>query len=295
MKVSIVIKNPIHYIQRSIQFFKIYKLIIMKNHRFAKAKIRTFAGAFLLSLLFISSLSMAKGRDIYQIKIYSIENEQQEHRMDKFLKDAYIPALHRAGISDVGVFKPVEDDDQAGKIIYVLVPFKSISQFEKLESVLNKDVKYLTDGSDYINAAHDNPPYARIESTLLRSFKSMPNYGVPTHKTPASEQIYELRSYWGATEKLYEKKVEMFADAGESQIFVDLGFQPIFFGEVISGSTMPNLMYLTTFENTASQDEHWNAFRTAPAWLELKADKQYDNTVSKNVKIFLHPTDYSDL
>ena len=51
---------------------------------------------------------MAKGRDIYQIKIYSIENEQQEHRMDKFLKDAYIPAMHRAGISNVGVFKPVE-------------------------------------------------------------------------------------------------------------------------------------------------------------------------------------------
>lgn len=267
----------------------------MKNHRFIKAKIRTFSVAFLLSLLFISSLSMAKGRDIYQIKIYSIENEQQEQRMDKFLKDAYIPAMHRAGISNVGVFKPVEDDDHAGKLIYVLVPFKSISQFEKLESVLNKDAKYLTDGSDYIDAAHDNPPYTRIEIILLRSFKTMPEYGIPTHSTPPAEQIYELRSYQGATEKLYEKKVEMFTDGGETKLFKELGFQPIFFGEVISGSTMPNLMYLTTFKNTASQDEHWDAFRTAPAWLELKADKQYDNTVSKNVKIFLHPTDYSGL
>ena len=90
---------------------------------------------------------MAKARDIYQIKIYSIENEQQEQRMDKFLKDAYIPAMHRAGISNIGVFKPVEEDEHAGKLVYVLVPFKSISQFEKIESVLNKDEKYLKDGS----------------------------------------------------------------------------------------------------------------------------------------------------
>ena len=215
--------------------------------------------------------------------------------MDKFLKEAYLPAIHRAGINHVGVFKPVETDDEAGKKIYVLVPFKSIDQFEKLESVLNKDKKYLADGSDYIDAAHDNSPYTRIESILLRSFKTMPEYGVPKHNNPASEQVYELRSYEAATEKLYEKKVEMFTDGGETKIFFDLGFQPIFFGEVISGATMPNLMYLTTFKNKESQDQHWDAFRTAPAWLELKKDTQYKNTVSKNVKRYLHPTDYSDL
>lgn len=260
-----------------------------------KALHQKLTGILILSFLIFSSLSMAKGRDIFQIKVYSIETEQQEQRMDKFLKDAYIPALNRAGIKHVGVLKPVEEDEMAGKLIYVLIPFKSISQFEKLEGVLHNDKKYQTDGSDYIDAAHDNVPYSRIESTLLRSFTSMPNYGVPTHTTPASDQIYELRSYWGPTEKLYEKKVEMFADAGESQLFVDLGFQPVFFGEVISGSTMPNLMYLTTFENTASQDKHWDAFRTAPVWLKLKEDKQYANTVSNNVKVFLHPTDYSGL
>ncbi len=267
----------------------------MKYHRYINAQGQKIFGLFLLSFLLVSMINFGKGRDIYQIKIYSLESEQQEQRMDKFLKDAYIPALGRAGIKNVGVLKPIEEIEQDGKKIYVLIPFKSIDQFEKLDALLMKDKTYQAEGSDYIDAAHDNPPYSRIESILLRSFKSMPNYGVPTHSTPASEQIYELRSYQGATEKLYEKKVEMFTDAGESQIFLDLGFQPVFFGEVISGSTMPNLMYLTTFENKKSQDEHWNAFRTAPAWLELKEDKQYNNTVSKNVKVFLHPTDYSGL
>ncbi len=267
----------------------------MKNKRFIKALSQKLAGVFVMCFFVISISIQAKGRDIYQIKIYTLENEQQGIRMDKFLKDAFIPALHRAGISNVGVFKPVEDEDMAGKLIYVFIPFKSIKQFEQLSNVLNKDEKFLKDGSDYIDAAHDNPPYERIKSILLRSFKSMPEYGVPKHPTSSSERIYELRSYQGATEKLYEKKVEMFTDGGESKIFMDLGFQTIFFGEVISGSTMPNLMYLTTFENKASQDEHWNAFRTAPTWLTLKADEQYNNTVSNSEKFYLHPTDYSEL
>ena len=267
----------------------------MNYRKYNNSQSPKIIGVFLLSFLLISMISIGQDRDIYQIKIYNLESDQQEQRMDKFLKDAFIPALDRAGIKNVGVLKPNEQNEIVSNQIYVLIPFKSISQFEKLEGILLKDKTYQADGSDYIDAAHDNPPYARTESILLRAFKSMTNYGVPTHSTPSSEQVYELRSYQGATEKLYQKKVEMFTDAGESQIFVDLGFQPVFFGEVISGSTMPNLMYLTTFKNKKSQDEHWDAFRTAPAWLKLKVDKQYDNTVSKNVKLYLQPTGYSGL
>lgn len=252
-------------------------------------------GLFLLSIFFFSLTSEGQSRDIYQFKIYSLENEKQEQRMDSYLKDAFIPALNRAGIKNVGVFKPITEDHETGLLIYVFIPFKSIDQFEKLEGVLSTDKKYKKDGADYIDAAHDNPPYKRISSILLRSFKSMPNYGIPDHSTLPTDQVYELRSYEGATEKLYEKKVEMFTDGGETKIFDDLGFQPVFFGEVISGPTMPNLMYLTTFKNKQSQDEHWQAFRDAPAWLKLKDDKQYANTVSKNVKVFLRPTEYSGL
>ena len=98
--------------------------------------------------------------------------------------------MHRAGINHVGVFKPVESDEQAGKQIYVLVPFKSISQFEKIESELKGDKKYLADGSDYIDSDHENTPFTRIESTLLRAFKTMPEYGIPKHTTSSSEKVY---------------------------------------------------------------------------------------------------------
>jgi hypothetical protein len=256
------------------------------------AKLIFIYSIFLLSVL-ISCESIE--RDFYQIKIYTLENDQQEKRMDDYLQNAYIPAMNRIGIEHIGVFKQIEAIDSVCKLIYVFIPFKSITQFEEIESKLRSDNKYLEDGKDYIDAPHNYAPYVRIENILLRSFESMKKYGIPEHTTSPSERIYELRSYQAATEKLYEKKVEMFNSGGESKIFIDLGFQPIFFGEVISGPSMPNLMYLTTFESEASHKTHWNAFSNSPNWLLLKEDTQYNNTVSKNEKFYLYPTDYSEL
>lgn len=253
---------------------------------------RLFILLFLSFFVFASNLS---ARDYYQIKVYNIKNSVQETTIDNYLKNAYLPALHQAGISKVGVFKPIAEDASAGKKVIVLIPLNKIEQVETLETKLAKNAKFQTGGADYINASWEKPPYERIESILLRAFEEMPEFSTPNHKTPASERIYELRSYEGPTEKMYGKKVEMFNKGGEVALFKKLDFQAIFYGEVISGSTMPNLMYLTTFSDMKSHDEHWDAFRNHPDWKELSAKEEYKHTVSNSVKILMHPTDYSDL
>ena len=116
----------------------------------------------------------------------------------------------------------------------------------------------------------------------------------PALSNPLSERIYELRSYEGPTEKRYENKVKMFNDGDEIGLFKRLNFNAVFYGEVLAGSHMPNLMYMTTFENKQDRDEHWKAFSADPQWAKLKVDPQYQNNVSKNVQIFLRPTEYSD-
>lgn len=234
-------------------------------------------------------------RDFYQVKIYYIEDEQQEDRMERYLEKAYLPAMHRAGIPEIGVFKPVEEDDNHGKLIMLLIPLRSLDELVKIPGILANDKLYQEDGRDYIDASHDNAPYKRIESILLRAFKGMPEYHVPDHQTPRSGQIYELRSYEGATEKYYQTKVEMFDDEGEVDLFIELGFQPVFFGEVVSGGSMPNLMYMTTFSDTASQEELWDAFRNSAEWNRMKVMEKYQNTVSHIDRILLHPAEYSDL
>jgi len=265
----------------------------------SSSKMNPFSRSLFLALLIISGLSAgnlnAQTTMYYQIKIYSLESEIQEQRMDTYLKDAFLPAMHRAGVSRVGVFKPVGQDTSLQKRIFVLIPLKSLDQLEKLPLIINEDKKYLADGKDYIEADYKNAPYGRIESILLKAFTGMPELGIPNHSTPPSERIYELRSYQGATEKYFQKKVEMFNEGGEIKLFRELGFNAVFYGEVISGKTMPNLMYMTTFSNEASQKEHWAAFQSSPVWKELKEVEKYKNTVSKVEKFLLFPTEYSDI
>jgi len=245
-----------------------------------------------MAVLF-SSFKENNKRDYYQLKIYTLETEGQEARMDRFLEKAYLPALHRAGIKEVGVFKPIEKPADEMNYMMVFIPLQNLHQVEKLGEKLSADMVYQEEGRDYIQAAHDQPPYARIESILLKAFEATPEYGVPEFETPRSGRVYELRSYEGATEQLYERKVEMF-NKGESELFINLGFQPIFFGEVISGAHMPNLMYLTTHATSEAQEKNWDAFRIHPDWLKMKEIERYLNTVSGSTKYLMYPTAYSD-
>lgn len=254
---------------------------------------KLLAGVIVISIftLFITKLS---ARDFYQIKVYTVKDADQESRIDTYLKMAYIPAMHRAGIKKVGVFKPIADDPAAGTKVFVFIPLKDLNQLDKTEEKLAKDNELKTEGVDYINAAHDNPPYERVESILLKAFTAQPEFLAPEFSTPKSEQIFELRSYEGATEKLYQKKVAMFNEGGEAAIFQNLGCNPVFFGEVLSGSKMPNLMYMTSYENMKSNKEHWKAFVDSPEWKELKVKEEYANTVSHIDKWLCYPTEYSD-
>ena len=250
---------------------------------------------FVFALLTIVAFAAPPKREYYEIKMYRVANADQETRVENYLRDAYIPAMHRAGIKTIGVFKPIATDTAAGKLIYVLTPLKSLDQLLSLPQKLAKDQKYLADGKDYIDAAYNNIPYQRIESTILQAFELRPNLALPKLDSPKKDRIYELRSYQSHTEKIYRNKVKMFNDGNEVGIFDRLGFNPVFYGEVISGKTMPNLMYLTTFSDKASRDAHWKSFTDDPEWGKVKVMPEYQNNVSKNIQYFLYPTEYSDI
>ena len=237
----------------------------------------------------------APERDYFQIRIYQLKNQEQEQRVDKFLQQAFIPALHRAGISKVGVFKPVGNDTAAIRRIYILIPFKSLEQFAGLDGLLAKDNQYLSDGKDYLDAVYNDPAYLRMESILLQAFTGMPNLAATGLKGPNNERIYELRSYEGPTEKIYENKVKMFNVGDEVSLFKRLDFNAVFYAEVLSGNHMPNLMYMTSFENMPAHDQHWKSFGDDPAWKKLSAMPEYQHNVSHVDIVLLHPAEYSDL
>jgi len=237
---------------------------------------------------------VVQSREFYQLKTYVFNSEKQVQTTDKYLKEAYLPALKKLGIKNIGVFKPRPNSTDTLKKIIVLIPFKSLSQFLTLEEKLAKDKIYLAAGTAYLNATYKQAPYARIESVLLKAFADHPILTIPVLNSPRANRVYELRSYESATEAIYKNKVDMFNAGGEIKLFDRLAFNPVFYGEVISGAKMPNLMYMTSFADQASRDAHWKAFSDSPEWKALIAMEKYKNNISHIDIAFLYPTDYSD-
>lgn len=235
----------------------------------------------------------AEKQEFYEIRIYHLKTDAQERIVDSYLKNAYLPALHKAGIRTVGVFKTVEQDT-ADRKIYVLTPFKTLEQMTETANSIASDKAYLQAGKEYLDAQYATPPYTRQESILLKAFSHNPVMQSPALKGPRNERIYELRSYESHTEKIFRNKVHMFNEGGEVALFKRLGFNAVFYGEVLAGSRMPNLMYMTTFENKASRDAHWKSFVDDPEWKKLSSMPEYQNNVSKIDIFFLRPTEYSD-
>jgi hypothetical protein len=248
-----------------------------------------FSLSFLLLFLLVGN-AIAQQPYYYQLKVYHLKGERQRELTENYLRDAYLPALHRQGFKHVGVFKPISVDT-AEQLIYVFVPTLKLNKLVELDKSLAKDKTYLSSGKAYLDAAYNQAPYLRIENILLSAFRAMPAPALPKLSGPKSERVYELRSYEAATEQLSVNKIDMFNDA-EMEIFTKLDFNAIFYGQVIAGSRMPNLMYLTTFNNKADRDKHWGAF--GAEYKNISGLPQYQNNVSKINTSFLYPTDYSD-
>jgi hypothetical protein len=250
------------------------------------------------TLLFLQSFSIAisakeKGREYYQITIYHFADSLQEQAINSYLKNAYLPALHRMSSAKIGVFKPIANDTAADKLIFVIAPFSKPETLVSLSAQLQKDQQFLA-SSKYFDTSYQNPPYLRMENIVLQAFPLAPKMNLPKLSGSVKDKVYELRSYESPTVKIYRNKVQMFNEGGETNIFSRLQFNPVFYAEVIAGSHMPNLMYMTSFENQAARDAHWKAFGDDPEWKKLSALPEYQHNVSKINIWFLHATDYSD-
>src|SRR5688572_13408907 len=90
----------------------------------------------LLSIFYISNqttIAAPPKKDFYQLRIYKMKSNDQVQIVDAYLKNAFLPALHRSGIKKIGVFKPISNDTASIKSVYVFIPFDSEKTFFKLD------------------------------------------------------------------------------------------------------------------------------------------------------------------
>jgi hypothetical protein len=262
-----------------------------------KKIILAISGITLFTLCFMSTNAQNRKKnqsDFYQIKVYHLKNQDQINKTEEYLKTAFLPALHRNRITKVGVFKPIGNDTAMDKRIYVFIPSSSLEKLSSLDEQLFKDRQMRSDGATYFNLAYNEAPYERIETIMLKAFTGMPHFTTPSLTSPLSERVYELRSYENPTENLHYKKIKMFNEGSEVSIFSRLNFNAVFYADVIAGCHMPNIMYMTTFNNRADRDEHWKQFSADAEWKKLAVVPEYLNSVSEHDINLLRPTEYSD-
>jgi hypothetical protein len=264
----------------------------MKRRNFLAAS--AVASSAILSKAKNSNAQESGGKQQYlELRKYQMLIGKKKKELNDFLKDVAIPAWNRAGIEPVGIFNPHAAVNQP--TVFVLLPHPNIESVVNLRKKLENDKEYQQSGADFLNTPLDDAKYYRVESTLMRAFKNFPKAVVPELKKQGKSRLFEYRIYESHSELYAKKKIHMFNEGGEIEIFLKTGLIPVFFGETVVGEKIPNLTYMVVFENFAEREKAWNSFRNHPDWKKLSSEEKYKNTVSNITRFYLQPTNFSQI
>jgi hypothetical protein len=252
----------------------------------------------LISLILLNSFSgnaQKAKQEYYLLKVYHCTNLQQVAHVEDYVGNKMKPFLKKQGIPVVGIYLPLANDTAQDKKLMVWLPLRDLNLLGKIEDAFGSIDPFGSDPLIHLDSFQNNAPYSRIESTLASAFKRHPRYSAKKSFERSADNIYEYRSYESATEDLHLRKVEMFNEGGEIELFRRLDFNAIFYSRAIVGPRMPNLVYMTSFKNMEERNSHWKAFGSDPKWKEISPMPKYANSVSRNETILMKASKYSDL
>jgi hypothetical protein len=238
----------------------------------------------------------AKGAtEYYDFRRYQLASGPGTRLTDQFFSGALIPALNRLGIGPVGAFNVYFGPDTP--TYYLLMPSTKLETLVTADLELAKDSVFMKAAAPFWDAPGGAPPYATIESTLLRAFEGYPKLTVPAAVAKKEKRIYQLRTYVSPTNMDHVRKVEMFHH-GEFEIFAKAGATNVFYADALIGPRLPHLTYMLSFPDMAALETTWEKFGADPDWKKLSADPRYrldPPTVSNITSLVLRPLGYSQV
>jgi hypothetical protein len=241
----------------------------------------------LLSIALMCCFNLFGQNEVYEIRTYELFQYSNFKKFNTYFEDYFIPALNQQGINNIGVFREVSED--LPRKIYVFIPFDDMETYQKARSVIVADAKIQKASAEL--SPVNKPLFNRYETSLYMAFDGMPKMVKPDDKN----RFFELRTYESHSEDAYRRKVNMFNE-GELELFDQLDFGSVFFGDKIAGDRMPCLTYILAFESLEKRNENWGQFFDHPIWTKLKSDPAYkDSCCSSITRAFLTPMPYSQL
>lgn len=225
----------------------------------------------------------------YEWRTYQLKSGSKMKAFDEYLQKAFIPAMNALGVKNVGVFTEMGMSEPPR--LHLLLPFGSLEEFAQSTPKMLRQASYQQNSQSFADSASPNSPnFARYENSLMRAFAAIPQMEVPE----ANERIFELRIYEGYNDDAVRRKIAMFND-DELPLFYKTGLHPVFFGETLIGEKLPQLTYMLTFKDMEERDANWKKFVDHPEWKQMSSLPKYANSVSKVNRVFLKPTDYSQV
>lgn len=260
-----------------------------------KKVILTITTIFLFTIgLSIAAIAKETPREYYLIQIYHCSSSQQITGIDAYLKNVYLPYLHKSGIQKIGVFAPIANDTAVDKKLYVWIPMQSLTLLDKLDQAVEKLDPMGKNAITDLENADSSLPYTRVERIVSKSFKLHSQFEKKSSLIKSPNRIYEYRSYESPTENAHLRKVHMFNEGGEIDLFKRLNFNAIFYSKAIVGGRLPNLIYMTSFNDMADRDAHWKAFGASPEWKNISTMPKYLKSVNRNETVLMTARDYAD-
>ncbi|MGA8628811.1 MAG: NIPSNAP family protein [Terracidiphilus sp.] len=263
----------------------------MERRQFLAASLATSALAATNS---VAAQTTTPAREFYLLRRYHLMSGPQLKLTETFLAGALSPALQRLGFGPIGVFRL--DIGPETPAYYVLIPGSSADQLATLNFQLAADAEFLQAADPFWNARSTAPAFERAENTLLAAFTGWPKVTPPASSAAKGKRMFQLRTYESPSPGDHIRKVEMF-HSGEFEIFKGAGFHPVFFGDTLIGSRMPNLTYMLSFADMAELEAKWDVFRNDPTWKKLSADPRFafDQIVTNISNLMLSPLDCSQI
>ena len=264
----------------------------MKRREFLAASVAASAIAFTDSQSAHAQGTTA-GREFYMLQRYGLQQGPQGKLVESYFSDALIPALTRMGMGPIGAFRL--DIGPETPSYYLLIP-GALEAVATLDLRLAEDAAFLKAADAFWNATAGAPAFLRMESSLMSAFTGWPKLTPPAATAAKAKRIFQLRTYENPSHGEHVRKVEMF-NSGEFDIFVKAGLHPVFFGDTLVGSRMPNLTYMLSMTDLTELDAKWDLFRNDPAWKKLSTSQRYayDQIVTNVTNLILSPLSCSQI
>jgi hypothetical protein len=266
----------------------------VERRKFVTSSLAAAALGFTGAPALKADTSTPSNREYYELRKYSLFSGSQTKLTDNYLAEALIPALNRMGFSPVGAFNLTFGPETP--TLYLLIPANDLETLVMAELRLPQDAAFMKAADPFWNAPAAQPPFLRVESSLMIAFTGWPKLTPPPDALRHGKRIFQLRTYESPTDQDHVRKVEMFHQ-GEFEIFTRAGCNAVFYADSLIGPRLPNLTYMLTFANVTELEANWQKFSSDPEWVKLRTTPRYasEPIVSNVTNLILTPTSYSQI